>query len=1044
MSLTYAEGRYPFFKTIAKYDMGNQPISLNNLVTFINNNYKTSYCLCKMKLYEKKRFSYLDYKFCDNYNNNPNLNILTHDPSPKNYLLALNAENQCYCYSSKYELINLIQEEVKKNENLNEKIENLEKRISDLKSSEKENKNKLQKYDEALKSLNELKRENIKLSKESEKKINIKQELENKINQLNIENQRLENEGKKKTDKLNDEIKKLSLEKDRLENEGKINAEKLNDKINKLITENQRLENEGKKKTDKLNDEIKKLNLEKDKLKNEGKNNAEKLNDTINKLITEKARIENEDKKKTDKLNDEIKKLNLEKDRLKNEGKNNAEKLYDTINKLITEKQRIENEGKDNTKKLNNEINKLNQKILNDNKDKNKIIENLKKDYNEEIQKLNDKKEELENKCNEKINILEKEKNALINDQQNLNNKLSNLKKGYENQINKLNNENEINKKNYENKNKQNLEEINKIKNEHLEEIEKLNKEKEDLKKAGELLGSVDPGNLMFLKKCGLVNNIELNSNVYEIDSENRIKLNNKGPKEIKFEDFYDLIVNIKSIKDIEKGWELKMNEKGLENYHKYKKTKVIKIGIIGNSNKGKSFILSKLSIIPLPSGADIRTEGLSVKYPDLEEYKNRHIVLLDSAGLETPVLFDDIEDYISDINQEKNNKEDYDNKKDNSNNQQNNENLNNEADNNKDDPSIIDNNQKKDYHDNCEKAFKEKSKEKIMTELFLQNYIMHNCDILILVVGILTYSEQKLINRIKTEMKNQNIQKKLFIIHNLILYDTVEKVEKHIQNTLLKCATFQLEKAPKIYTGKKVERGVHYYEKNSKPVIYHLIMANDISEAGEEYNPYTIKYIQDSIQYLTDLTSFDIIETLKERFITLSKDYFENPISKSELMDNKSIFQNKRLSIQKCNKGKIDLQLKCCLIDELGFSNFKGNGFIPKYNYFQDEDKICLRVEVPGNYNINCGKIKHRGEYTIIPITGEKKRDKIPQKIEDNIFTTREFGKFEVNIYLQTDKYDIKTDRFEKNAMNGVAIFTFELQKEKEFENADSGFNDL
>ena len=56
MSLTYAEGSYPFFKTIATYDMGNQPISLNKIVAFINNNYKTSYCLCKMKLYEKKDF----------------------------------------------------------------------------------------------------------------------------------------------------------------------------------------------------------------------------------------------------------------------------------------------------------------------------------------------------------------------------------------------------------------------------------------------------------------------------------------------------------------------------------------------------------------------------------------------------------------------------------------------------------------------------------------------------------------------------------------------------------------------------------------------------------------------------------------------------------------------------------------------------------------------------------------------------------------------------------------------------------------------------
>ena len=98
----------------------------------------------------------------------------------------------------------------------------------------------------------------------------------------------------------------------------------------------------------------------------------------------------------------------------------------------------------------------------------------------------------------------------------------------------------------------------------------------------------------------------------------------------------------------------------------------------------------------------------------------------------------------------------------------------------------------------------------------------------------------------------------------------------------------------------------------------------------------------------------------------------------------------------------------------------------------------------MPGNYKINCGKLKYRGEYTIIPINGEKIKDNTPQKIEENLYTTREFGKFEVNIYLQTDKYDIKTDRFEKNAMNGVAIFTFELQKEKEFENADSGFNDL
>ena len=160
-------------------------------------------------------------------------------------------------------------------------------------------------------------------------------------------------------------------------------------------------------------------------------------------------------------------------------------------------------------------------------------------------------------------------------------------------------------------------------------------------------------------------------------------------------EDFYDVIIDIKSIKDINKGWKIKISDKGEKKYNEFKNEKVIKIGVIGNINKGKSFILSKISKINLPYG--IRTEGLRIKYPELEGY--RKIILLDSAGLETPVLKD--EEY-------------YKNK------------------------------------ENENEYFREKSREKLITELFLQNYIINNSDILILVVGILSYSEQKLINRIK------------------------------------------------------------------------------------------------------------------------------------------------------------------------------------------------------------------------------------------------------------------------------------------------------
>ena len=91
---------------------------------------------------------------------------------------------------------------------------------------------------------------------------------------------------------------------------------------------------------------------------------------------------------------------------------------------------------------------------------------------------------------------------------------------------------------------------------------------------------------------------------------------------------FYDVIVPIESITDITKGWEIKLSDRLKKNYDYFISEKVLKIGIIGNSNKGKSFILSKLSKINLPSGTSIKTVGLSIKYPDLSEYVNRRIVL--------------------------------------------------------------------------------------------------------------------------------------------------------------------------------------------------------------------------------------------------------------------------------------------------------------------------------------------------------------------------------------------------------------------------------
>ena len=90
-----------------------------------------------------------------------------------------------------------------------------------------------------------------------------------------------------------------------------------------------------------------------------------------------------------------------------------------------------------------------------------------------------------------------------------------------------------------------------------------------------------------------------------------------------KAEDFYDVIIKINSIVSLTQGWDISMIEKGKKNYDKYKNVSIISIGVIGNENKGKSTILKKISDFDIPTGFTIKTEGLSIKYPEIKVQPN-------------------------------------------------------------------------------------------------------------------------------------------------------------------------------------------------------------------------------------------------------------------------------------------------------------------------------------------------------------------------------------------------------------------------------------
>ena len=612
-------------------------------------------------------------------------------------------------------------------------------------------------------------------------------------------------------------------------------------------------------------------------------------------------------------------------------------------------------------------------------------IDRLKSNNTEQFEKIKNLNKEKTEK-DKKIDNLNKEKRKKEKEIDNLNKE----KKEQEKEIDSLKEE----------KNEQDMK-INSLNEEKIKQdmkINNLNRDKNLLEFA--INGDIEKINL--LNQLGVEgNNLKVNNNYIQIDNNsNQIKGNQKYIKE-KFIDFYDVIIHIDSIKDINKGWKIEFNEMAKEKYESLKSEKIIKIGVIGNSNKGKSFLLSKISKIKLPSGTSIRTEGLSIKYPDLEKFKDRKIALLDSAGLETPVLNLSKPDNFPD--------------------------------------------------DKINELFREKSREKLITELFLQNYIINNSDVLIAVVGILTYSEQKLLMKIKKEIERSKINTPLFIIHNLITYTSVQQVQEYIDDFLFKSATFTLEEGHKISTKTQSKTGMYYYESNKEQKIFHLIFANEGSEAGKYYNQFTLDFLENNYQSVTHLKTFDVIETIKDRFLKLSKDIIEKTDEKdSKISEEKSGKANDNYNTKNSHEDKNDEEipkvkfddsnpeliklndekeiiLKKCLTDELGFSNLKANGFEPTYNLFKKDNKVIVRVEAAGNCKID-SVIEFAGEYNIIKLWGEKKKDKEPKNEKDNIFNTREYGSFSLEIPLKTEDYLLSNDQPSIESKKGILFIEYKL----------------
>ena len=386
-------------------------------------------------------------------------------------------------------------------------------------------------------------------------------------------------------------------------------------------------------------------------------------------------------------------------------------------------------------------------------------------------------------------------------------------------------------------------------------------------------------------------------------------------------EDAYDIIININSILLLNKeGWKIKYPN-GKNKYMEKSKKKSILMGVVGNKNKGKSFILGKLSNYNIPKGFSITTEGISVRYGDKEDHC---VAILDSAGQETPLLDKDI---LLLKNNKKEEKED--------------KILDDENQKNKDENKLPEINEQTNF-------FETSLRDKLITEAFIQQFIIHTAHILILVVGAITLNEQKLLERIKKSLAPSQF---LYVIHNLQNLQSKEQVNDYIENTLKKLFGIEIEENT-FQNNSEDYHQKYYVEKGNNNQITHLILVNDYSSIANYYNHPTITFLQKKLEVEEKRLEFSIVEECKKYFAKINHDFLVKEIKETNFLqdENKIILSDKE-----------EIILRKVYIDEIGktLTNYSDQ---PNYNYYIDKNDFIINIELPGENPICKTKVE-RGD---------------------------------------------------------------------------------
>ena len=874
---------------------------------------------------------------------------------------------------------------------LEKNLENINKEKNELSIQLK---NKESDESKLVKNLEQLKKEKSEISTELKK---IKVDNQNIIKNLDklesdLRKERLEKEttiknlevAKKEKNDLSTNSAKIKSEIEKL----KINIEKIQKEKNEVSNDLQNKKSENQKIVKNLNDlNVQKnaMNIEIDKLNKIQQNLKEELEASKKNLIIEQ--------KKNNELNKKL-------DNISNETNENVKKVL-----LQVENVRKKNET------LESKILELQKKETQMNKEKENLVISLKEKEKESVNSS------IENqKLENNLNILKKDLQIKENEIKDINNKLNNEKKNI-NIISEKLKVSEENNKELQNK----LDNIYSNNDENAKKFfSQFAKEQENNKNLESKINELKEQEQKNIKKNEELQ-IQLKNKTDELDNIKKSIPNNIG---IQFKcdcksGEYDIVLNITSFKSLLlDGWEIKYNKKdGKKNYLSKKDEQTIVVGVIGNGDKGKSFILEKLSGYDIPKGFSVKTEGLSIRYATRVDH---NIAILDSAGQESPLLNDekcninklnDSKKNITPGNHEFSETPGYDSDSSDETTDKNEEKNNNKKDNKK----------KLNMEPETEEIeFEKYSRDKLLTEYFLQKFIIFKSNILILVIGKITLTEQKLLSRVKNEVRKLNPNKPIYVIHNLKEFSEESQINEYIENTLKKL--YKIEICENIYqqigqdsNNENKEYFDKYFIEKDKGVC-HFIFINEGVPNFKYYNEPVIRFIRQEISSVKEKKIFPVIDDCKQFLVKMSEEIMEETPTIKDL----TTIENEN-SDRIVLKNIKEINLKKFVIDEMGYTLYNDTSD-PKYSYYikKEEKMFYVNIELPGGGKVT-PKIEIGASNYFFTYEGIKNGDELVENDKNNeskslvgVKNLRKNNKFKVVIQIPCSTMQLKIENDE------------------------------